>query len=115
MPEQVAKVKATQTGKGAVMFEWNGGHNVWQFKDRIAFELCDFTRATELSSASGYVFKGDVGTYYFGCSVYGHCSAGQKLMLDITDDEGNTGSCHGHARDLRLLFVGRLAIIRAHT
>ena len=115
MPTRYMELKTEKSGRGLASFEWSGDHDLWQFKDRMAFESCDFSRATVLSSISGYVFKGDVGTYYFGCSVYGHCSAGQKLMLDITDDEGNTGSCHGPACDLHLLFVGRLAIIRAHT
>ena len=96
MPEQLVEVRATQARKGAAMFEWSGAHDLWQFWDRIAFEMCDFTRATELSFRSGYVFKGGVDTYYFGCSIYGHCSAGQKLELDIVDGTGNTGSYHGH-------------------
>ena len=96
------EVKTEKTGRGLATFEWSGAHDVWQFEDRVAFELCDFTKATELSFRSGYVFKGDVGTYYFGCSIYGHCGAGMKLQLDITDGTVTTGSCHGHALALHI-------------
>ena len=96
MPTQYMEVKTEKTGRGLTTFEWSGAHDVCDscFEDRVAFELCDFTftKATELSFRSDYVFKGDVGTYYFGCTIYGHsCGAGMKMQFDITDGTTTKG------------------------
>ena len=83
MIARIAEVNADQSGQGSVTFKWIGSHNVWQFDDKQAFESCDFNKAKQLTTRSGYLFSANVGTYYFGCSVYGHCAINQKLQLII--------------------------------
>ena len=91
MTTQLVEVKASQSGYGSVTFVWGGYHTIWQFKSKAAFESCDFIQAKELTTRPGYVFLSSIGTYYFACSVYGHCGAGQKLTLVIKGDAVNTG------------------------
>ena len=93
MSTQLVQAKVDQSGFGSVVFKWTGMHNVWLFKDKAAFDSCDFARADGLSDDSGYVFTSRADTYYFACSIYGHCANGQKLQLDITDGTAKTGSC----------------------
>ena len=89
--------KIEMTEHGSALFVWTGTHSLWQFEGKDAFDFCDFNRAKELSSDSGYVFKSHAGTYYFGCSVYGHCEYGQKIEILVTDDTEKMGSCHTHS------------------
>ena len=72
------EVEADRSGHDSVLFKWKGGHNLWLFEDKKCFDFCDFGCAKELSSESDYVFKVSADTYYFGCSVYGHCEMGQS-------------------------------------
>ena len=91
MSTQLVKMKARQSGAGSIKFEWIGSHSVWIFDDKAAFESCDFDRGQLLALSSGYVFKSNAGTYYFGCMLKDHCSAGQKLQLVIEDNTDRTG------------------------
>merc|ERR1719353_634607 len=69
----------------AVLFKWNGDHDVYMFPNKAAFDKCDFMYANNLGSKSPSIFStSKAGTYYFGCTVYGHCENGQKLMLQVT-------------------------------
>ena len=68
-----------------VVFEWDYSHNVYIFTSETAYNNCDFSQASLLSSESGFKFptKSKSGVFYFGCDVYGHCNAGQKLRLQV--------------------------------
>ena len=105
MSTQLVEVRASQSGYASVTFEWIGYHNVWQFKDKAAFDSCDFDKAKEMAFRSGYVFLSSRGTYYFGCSVYGHCSAGQKLQLVIEDNTEKTGFMSRASARMRISLV----------
>ena len=91
MTTQPVQIKATQSGDGTAVFIWTGTHNVYLFEDKASFRSCDFSKAKELSSASGFVFTAQAGTFFFGCSIAAHCASGQKLRLKITGDEVKTG------------------------
>ena len=70
-----------------VVFEWDYSHNdVYMFPSVTAYNKCDFSQATLLSSESGFRFstKSKSGMFYFGCQVYSHCNEGQKLRLAVT-------------------------------
>ena len=92
MPKKVVEIKPGASGQGSVMFEWIGAHNVWRFRDKDAFETCDFGRAKQLTTRPSFIFTSNPGIYYFGCSVYGHCGSGQKLELVIGDGAKKPGS-----------------------
>jgi len=71
-----------------VNFEWTGSHDVYALVDVAAQQNCDFTDATELGDTSVVSFTPDAeGIYYFGCSVSGHCEAGQYLILTVEASE----------------------------
>ena len=70
----------------SVVFTWTGFHDVYMFADETAFNACDFAGATQLADTdvNTYTFEvTDTGTFYFGCSVGGHCDYGQKLALTV--------------------------------
>merc|ERR1719353_145132 len=69
----------------AVLFKWNGDHDVYMLPNMEAFEQCDFMAAKKLANKSPYIFStSKAGTYYFSCTYNGHCENGQKLMLQVT-------------------------------
>ena len=86
--EQNQVVKLDENNLAVVVFKWNGNHNMYQFPDKDAFENCDFSQATMLSSSSttsSFTFRArSSGAYYFGCEVGSHCRYGQKLALQVT-------------------------------
>ena len=82
--EQKAVISPDGKKPTVVRFQWSDKHNVYQFANAGAFAACDFSKATLLSELSPYTFKvASLGTYWFGCQVPGHCSAGQKLALVV--------------------------------
>lgn len=81
----------------SIVFDWTGGgsggviRSVWEFPDEVAFNMCDFSNAKELSAASergSYALQNDdtvdVTKRWFGCKTPGHCSVGNmKLAIKI--------------------------------
>jgi hypothetical protein len=64
-------------------FNHNGGHNVYRFPNKAAYDQCDFSGATMLSSANAYTYHVDVqsGELYFGCQVGNHCVTGNQRVI----------------------------------
>ena len=73
--DQTMAVKSGEVLK----FVWSGGHNVYQMKDKAAFDSCDFSGGTNLGGASPVLHTMGAATTYFACKVGSHCSNGQKL------------------------------------
>ena len=69
---------AVKSGE-VLKFVWSGGHNVYQMKDKAAFDACDFSGGTNLGAASPVYHTMGAATTYFACKVGSHCSIGQKL------------------------------------
>ena len=87
MSEKEQRVHLKTDGKkpAALIFKWKGYHNVFKFKDKTAFDNCDFSGAENLGDKSGVKFTTKkAGTYYFGCEVGAHCKYGQKLAVKVT-------------------------------
>merc|ERR1719353_539548 len=83
--DQKVVMKLDGKNPAAVLFKWNGYHDVYMFPNKAAFDKCDFMYANNLGSKSPSIFStSKAGTYYSGCTVYGHCENGQKLMLQVT-------------------------------
>ena len=79
--------KQTVKQNTEVEFRWDLPHSVYKFPDKSAFDACDFTKAIELASTSGYTYKASAaGTFYFACSLSKgfHCTVGIKLALTVT-------------------------------
>lgn len=75
-----------------VIFAWTGTHDVVQV-DADGLQSCDASSGTSLGNVGPVIFDADTaGTYYFLCSISGHCAAGQHLTLTVTDS--STGSIH---------------------
>ena len=83
--EQSVHLKTDGKKPAALIFKWKGYHNVFKFKDKTAFDNCDFSGAENLGDESGVKFTTKkAGTYYFGCEVFGHCKYHQKLVVKVT-------------------------------
>ena len=72
-----------------VVFTWSGTHDVNEFPDEAAYTACEFGGATELAASSPdgtYTYTAvEWGTFYFGSSIGGDCSADPpKLTLTVT-------------------------------
>jgi hypothetical protein len=78
--DQTMPVKSGEVLK----FVWTGGHNVYQMKDKAAFDACDFSGGTNLGGASPVYHTMGAATTYFACKVGAHCLNGQKLSAVIT-------------------------------
>ena len=79
--EQMQNVKVNT----AVMFKWNGNHNVYLFPSKAAYDSCKFDKATKLGTKSPYTYMAkSPGVFYFGCQVGSHCNSKQKLALTVT-------------------------------
>ena len=92
---------------GKVIFAWSGHHNVADMRSLSAFTSCNMSSAVELSTAvehgshshrrlaaasetkETYSFEAGktAGKIYLSCSVNGHCSAGQKLIVTVSDTD----------------------------
>ena len=77
--DQTMDVKSGEVLK----FVWTGGHNVYQMKDKAAFDACDFTAATNLGATSPVYHTMGAATTYFACKVGAHCNSGQKLSAVV--------------------------------
>lgn len=72
-----------------VEFLWKGTHNVYQMKDKTAFDACDFVGSTPVGNTFGtsgvreVISSGDGTIHYFACKVGSDCSGGQKLAITI--------------------------------
>jgi len=72
-----------------VVFLWQGNHNVYQMKDKTAFDACNFAGSTpigktfETSGVRQVISSRDGMIHYFACKVGSHCSDGQKLAITI--------------------------------
>ena len=87
------KDKTMDVKSGEVLkFEWTGGHNVYQMKDKATFDACDFTGATNLGATSPVYHTMGADTTYFACQVGLHCKNGQKLTAMIAGGVGNGGA-----------------------
>lgn len=76
VPGQTETVKSGDV----LTFTWGGGHNVWKFNDKAAFDSCNFGAAAQIpGGATTGVTYTVTATTYFGCQVGSHCTAGQKL------------------------------------
>merc|ERR1711865_1333398 len=67
-------------------FMWEGNHNVYRMANKLAFEECDFTGATNIDSPnlvsiSPVEHKLTELPAYFACEIEGHCAMGQKLAV----------------------------------
>ena len=84
-----AEQKATVKAGTKVVFKWSNFHDVYQMKDKTAYDKCDFTGGTKLAEASvnSYTYTAKTaGVVYFSCSISSgnHCKSKQKLTLTIT-------------------------------
>ena len=117
---------------GKVTFSWSGHHNVVDMRSLSAFTSCNMSSAVELSTAvdhgahshrrlgaasetkeSSYTFEaGTAGEIYLSCSVTGHCSAGQKLIVTVSDTDAykcpgatRNGGIRNHINSVSLLLM----------
>jgi len=65
----------------SLIFNDVGGHNIYLMPSKAAFDDCDFSSATLLSSNNGYQHMLTSLPMYFACRVGSHCRAGQKLAV----------------------------------
>merc|ERR1719499_1480067 len=65
----------------SLIFNDVGGHNIYLMPSKVAFDDCDFSSATLLSSNNGYRHTLTSLPVYFACRVGSHCRAGQKLSV----------------------------------
>jgi hypothetical protein len=79
------------TAGDTLKFVWTGGHNVYQMKDKAAFDSCDFSGGTNLGAASPVYHTMGAATTYFACKVGSHCANGQKLSAVIGGGTGGGG------------------------
>jgi len=79
-----------------LLFEYTANaHDVTLLADETAYDSCDMTSSTTVGSftASPYTWTPSAaGTYYFACSVSGHCAAGQKVAVTVTDSCSSSSS-----------------------
>jgi len=72
-----------------VEFLWKGIHNVYQMKDKTAFDACDFVgskpvgKTFETSGVRQVIKSADGTIHYFACKVGSHCFGGQELAITI--------------------------------
>ncbi len=65
-----------------------GAHDVWLLPNSD----CDFTLGTQLEPTGGSPVTFALtkqGTYYFGCSISGHCEVGMMLTVEVGDEGKN--------------------------
>eukprot|EP00884_Botryococcus_braunii_P009474 jgi/Botrbrau1/18528/Bobra.0412s0003.1 len=71
-----------------VTFQWNGRHDVNRIPSNACpsdFEASDVSEVAALSTGGSYTTPAlPPGTYYYACSVGGHCEAGQLLKVTVT-------------------------------
>ena len=78
----------------AVMFKWQGSHNVYLFPSKAEYDACKFDKATKLGTESPYTYMAKApGVFYFGCQVGSHCNAKQKLALTVTGTASHATTC----------------------
>jgi len=65
----------------SLIFNDVGGHNIYLMPSKAAFDDCDFSSATLLSSNNGYQHMLTSLPMYFACRVGSHCRAGQKVAV----------------------------------
>jgi hypothetical protein len=81
-----------------VKFLFGAFHDVYKFRNKGAFENCDFTRADKVCDrgASPCVISDlddDGKFHFFGCSIGTHCSNGNmKLEIIVSKDESDSDS-----------------------
>lgn len=86
----------TVTTSDRLIFNWNNIHDVVSLESEEAYNGCSFANGelydTTVQGPFSYqVIVDDLepGTYYFACSIGGHCFAGQKIAVTVTSaDEG---------------------------
>jgi len=66
-----------------------GGHNVFLFDDKAAYDSCNFNAAVQISSET--YSSSSTGTFYFGCEKGTHCNGGQKITVTVTSGGGGGG------------------------
>ncbi|KAK3278908.1 hypothetical protein CYMTET_13192 [Cymbomonas tetramitiformis] len=67
--------------------DYAGNHDVWSSFDSQLFDNCDKANATEEASLavnSVNIKITEVKDFYLMCSIAGHCQAGQKLKIVVT-------------------------------
>ena len=85
---------------GSYDFVWTGAHNVYKFKDKQAYNTCDFTSAVLIGDVSPVMIRESpefTGTVYYGCELSGHCDAGQKVAITIGTDTRTTDENNGES------------------
>jgi len=87
-----APIELTST-QDVIVFQYpNGGHNVYQFPDKVSFDTCDFTNAVQVCGqdvtecvVDGPVIPSDTGIFWFGCELPSHCEFGaMKVAVILT-------------------------------
>lgn len=77
------RTEAVKAGD-VLTFTWPGGHNVWKFPNKAAFDKCDFSSASQISGGGRSPASFTVqSTTYFACQVGSHCKYGQKLAAIV--------------------------------
>ena len=71
-------------------FGWAGTHNVYQMKDKAAFDSCDFSGSANIGGVSPVYYTMGAATTYFACKVGSHCVSGQKLSAVIGGGTGGS-------------------------
>jgi hypothetical protein len=89
IPPSTSFVRASPSD--SIIFEFKPPHNLYLFTDEQHFTSCDFTNAVALGTNSPVTFTVPVDanntSYYFGCSVTGHCQAGMKAEVTTNPAE----------------------------
>ena len=105
---------------GTVVFYYPlNTHDVVQVETEEDFKSCNFSSAVTLSPRIPTGTISDTVTYFYNCStpntthyltcsVPGHCAAGQKVIIETTNDfawNASTGEWNFHVTSLRLLLT----------
>ena len=85
------RTEAVKAGD-VLTFTWPGGHNVWKFPNKAAFDKCDFSSASQISGGGHSPASFTVqSTTYFACQV--SASTPRVASSDCTPE-----LCSQHAR-----------------
>jgi hypothetical protein len=89
IPPSTSFVRASP--RESIIFSFNPPHNLYLMADEQHFTSCDFTNAVALGTDGPVTFTVPVDanntSYYFGCSVAGHCQAGMKAEVTTNPAE----------------------------
>jgi hypothetical protein len=89
IPPSTSFVRASP--RESIIFSFKPPHNLYLMADEQHFTSCDFTDAVALGIDGPVTFTVPVDanntSYYFGCSVTGHCQAGMKAEVTTNPAE----------------------------